>query len=69
MSCKHAGKTVYADRKQATRALRYLAGRHGSMHTYRCGFCGFWHVGHRTPRGKVNPYDRNRFKEGTRNLI
>jgi hypothetical protein len=39
----HDGKRRYS-REQAERAARWQG-----MEAYRCGFCGGWHVGHRSP--------------------
>jgi hypothetical protein len=35
------GKQNFEGPQEASRAIR-----HAGMNSYRCEFCGFWHVGH-----------------------
>jgi len=41
-------KIPFLSELEALRALIKLPDP-GYMHAYRCEFCGFWHIGHKTP--------------------
>jgi hypothetical protein len=41
--CK--GKRRFADATEAE-AARHALGDRRQMNSYRCRFCGFWHIGH-----------------------
>lgn len=38
-------------KREAKRAIRLMEQHAGRMVAYRCGWCGWWHVGH--PLGKT----------------
>lgn len=41
------GKVCYPVRDYAKRAARRLLSRgHGEQRAYRCGLCGYYHIGH-----------------------
>lgn len=40
------GKQRYITKSDARGARRRTPGNGGSLHIYRCTFCGFYHLGH-----------------------
>lgn len=43
-------KLAYASRREASSRVRHGRHQDGTLHPYRCGFCGGWHLGHRIRR-------------------
>lgn len=53
--CPATGKVQYPDRQAAEEAVQEIkdrvvyindVGPKGRLHSYQCGYCGKWHVGH-----------------------
>lgn len=51
-----AGKRRYEGKRSANKAIRQLVAAKrvtaGSMHSYQCGFCDGWHIGHTRHGGR-----------------
>lgn len=48
-------KVKHDTRPGALQHMHYMirmGASHGMLNVYKCGFCGFWHVGHRTRKPK-----------------
>lgn len=53
------GKRGYRTKKQAKRAITFLEQKlHARLHSYRCYWCGSWHIGHKVKKSK-EPLDKS----------
>lgn len=61
--CQTTGKRSYGTRKVAKRTLRRVH-QGARMQAYRCGHCGFFHVGHIPDDVRSGVFDKADWKEG-----